>query len=101
MDNVKSILIVVVALLVGAAGGYWYGMMKVDEVNQQLATMTQQKNQAQQNADRLSKANQDAIKKWGNELGKLVTAAVPAAVPADAQTAPAAPAMLADPAKTV
>ncbi len=96
MDNVKSILVAVVALLVGAAGGYWYGMMKVDEVNQQLAAMTQQKTQAQQTADRLSKANQDAVKKWSTELGKLVVASVPAA-PAGAQATPAA----ADPAKTV
>jgi len=96
MDNVKLILIGVVALLAGAGGGYWYGMMKVDEVNQQLTAMTQQRTQAQQNADRLAKANQDAVKKWSTELGKLVVASVPAA-PADAQATPIAP----DPAKTV
>jgi hypothetical protein len=94
MDSMKSILFVVVGLLVGAAGGYWYGMLKVDEVNQQLTAMTQQKTQAQQNADRLTMANQVAIKKWSTELGKLVMVSVPADVQA---TPPAAP----DPAKMV
>jgi len=88
----KLILAVIVALAVGAGGGYWFEMMKVDEVNQQLTVMTQQKNQAQQNADRLMKADQDAVKKWGNELGKLIVAATaaPEAPPA-ATDAPAAP----------
>jgi len=94
MDSMKSILFVVVGLLVGAAGGYWYGMLKVDEVNQQLTAMTQQKNQAQQNADRVTMANQVAIKKWSTELGKLVMVSVPADVQA---TPPASP----DPAKMV
>jgi hypothetical protein len=94
MDSMKSILFVVVGLLVGAAGGYWYGMLKVDEVNQQLTAMTQQKTLAQQNADRLTMANQVAIKKWSTELGKLVMVSVPADVQA---TSPAVP----DPAKMV
>ena len=42
-DKVKLILVGVVSLLVGAAGGGGFGMMQVDEVTQQLNAMTQQK----------------------------------------------------------
>ena len=78
-----------VALIVGAVGGGGYGMMQVDEVNQKLAVTTQEKDQAVQNADRLRKMNDEAAKKYGKDLGKLVMAAS-AATPAPA-AAPATP----------
>src|ERR1700712_666043 len=86
MNNTGKLVIVgLVALVAGAAGGTGYGMMQVDEVNQKLAATTQEKDQAVQNADRLRKTNDEASKKYGRELGKLVmatTATAPAAVPA-------------------
>ena len=45
-DKMKLILVGVVSLLVGAAGGGGFGMMQVDEVTQQLNAMTQQKDEA-------------------------------------------------------
>jgi uncharacterized protein HemX len=74
-NNVKLILIGVVALIVGAAGGVGYGMMQVDDVTQKLVAALKEKDQAVQNADRLRKINDDAVKKYGADLGKLVLAA--------------------------
>ena len=88
-DKVKMIVVGVVALLVGAAGGIGYGMMQVDEVNQKLAAATQEKDQAAANAARMKKMNDDAAGKYGKELGKLVMAAS-AQAPAAAPAAPAA-----------
>ena len=90
-DKVKLIVVGVVALLIGAAGGVGYGMMQVDEVNQKLAVTTQEKDQAVQTANRLRKLSDDAVKKFGADLGKLVMAAGAAAPQAPA-AAPAAPA---------
>ncbi|MEO8443090.1 MAG: hypothetical protein ABI547_11425 [Betaproteobacteria bacterium] len=91
-DKIKLIVVGLVALLIGAAGGVGYGMMQVDEVNQKLAATTQEKDQAVQNADRLRKMTDEASKKYGKELGKLVMAAGAAApaAPAAASVAPAA-----------
>ncbi len=84
-DKGKLVIVGLVTLLIGAAGGISYGMMQVDEVNQKLAATTQEKDQAMQNADRLRKTNDEASKKYGRELGKLIMApgaAVPAVAPA-------------------
>lgn len=111
-DKVKMIVAGVVGLLVGAAGGAGYGMMQVDEVTQKLAAATQEKDQAVQSADRMRKTNDEASRKYGKELGKLVMAvspAAPAAAPAapapatpaaPAADQPAAPAVADDSAKT-
>jgi hypothetical protein len=80
-DKVKMIVVGVVSLVVGAAGGGGYGMMQVDDVTQKLMAATQEKEQAVQNADRLRKMSDEAGKKYGKDLGKLVAAAAPAAVP--------------------
>ena len=62
-DKIKMIVIGVVALIVGAAGGGGYGMMQVDEVTQKLMAATQEKDQAVQNALRLRKLSDDSGKK--------------------------------------
>lgn len=80
-DKAKTMLIGVVSLVIGAAIGGSYGMMQVDEVNQKLIVAMQEKEQAALSADRLRKMNDDAAKKYGESLGKLV-AAVPADDPA-------------------
>lgn len=91
----RIIVIAVVALLVGAAAGAGFGMMQVDEVTQKLVVTTQEKDQAQQSAVRLRRTIDEATRKYGNELGRMVTvaAALPApaaAAPAQGQPAPAA-----------
>ena len=106
-DTVKTILIAVVALIVGAAGGGGYGMMQVDEVTQKLMAAMQDRDQAAQNADRLRKMNDEAAKKYGKELGRLVTsaggapAAPAAAAPAAGQPAPAPAPAADDPVKLI
>src|SRR5471032_3049014 len=80
-DKVKMILIGAVALIVGAAGGGGYGMMQVDDVTQKLMAALKEKDQAVQNSDRLRKLSDEATKKYGRDLGKLVVAA--GALPAD------------------
>src|SRR5262249_46305549 len=81
----------VVSLIIGAAGGISYGMMKVDEVTAQLNAETQAKNQALQNAQRLSRLGEEALKKYSTDLGKVVMG-----TPAPAAAAPAAPAAAPD-----
>lgn len=97
------IMIGIVSLIIGAAGGWWYGMLQVDEVTLKLMAATQEKEQALQSADRLRKSNIEAATKYGRDLGKLVTAGgAPAAV--QSQPAPAAPAAAPagdDPAKLI
>src|SRR5258706_8869519 len=66
-------------------------MMQVEEVNKKLGATTKEKDKAVQNANRLRKMTDDASKKYGNDLGKLVIAAS-AAVPAAAAAPAAAPA---------
>ena len=80
-DKVKMILIGVVGLIIGVAGGGGYGMMQVDDVTQKLIAAMKEKDQAVQNSDRLRKLSDDAAKKYSKDLGKLVQAA--AALPAD------------------
>jgi len=80
-DKVKMILIGVVTLIVGVAGGGGYGMMQVDDVTQKLVSAMKEKDQAVQNSDRLRKLSDEATKKYGKELGKMVMAA--AALPTD------------------
>jgi len=105
-DKERMIAIGVVSLIIGAAGGWWYGMMQVDDVTLKLLTATQEKEQATLSADRLRKTNNEAATKYGKDLGKLVMAAgAPAAIAAaQAQPAPAAPAVASamdDPAKLI
>lgn len=91
-SNGRTVIIAVVALIVGAAGGIAFGMMQVDEVTQQLVAASQERDQQQQAADRLRKSNEEAAKKYGRELGKLVnnSPAPAAAAPADPAAATAA-----------
>jgi len=86
----KLIIVGLVALIIGAVGGAGWGMLQVDEANQKLAVTTQEKEQAVQAADRLRKTNDEASKKYGKDLGKLVMAAGAAAAPAATPAAPAA-----------
>ena len=73
-DKIKMILVGVVSLLVGVAVGAGYGMLQVDEVNQKLTVATQEKDLAVQSADRLRKLSDEAAKKYGKDLGKLIMA---------------------------
>ena len=105
-ETVKTMLVGGLALIVGAAGGGGYGMMQVDDVTQKLNVATQEKDQAMQSADRLRKASDEASKKYGKDLGKLIMAAgapAPAAAPAPVTGQPAvgAPAAAVDDAKLV
>ena len=73
-DKGKMMLVGLVSLVVGAAGGGWYGMMQVDEVTQKLVSATQEKEQSAQDALRVRKMNDDAVKKYAKDLGKLIAA---------------------------
>ncbi len=78
-----KINIAVASLIVGVAGGASYGMMLVDETKLKLIEVLKDKEQAAQNADRMRILNDNAVKRYGKELGTLVRAAgVPAAPPA-------------------
>ena len=74
-DRVKMILVGVVSLLVGAAGGVGFGMMQVDEVTQKLTAVTQEKDDALANLDRTRKMPDESAKKFGKDLTALVNAA--------------------------
>lgn len=89
-DKARMMVIGAVSLIIGAAGGWWYGMMKVDDVTLKLMAATLEKDQAVQTADRLRKLNDDAAKKYGKDLGKLVMAVATSPSPAPAAGAPAA-----------
>ena len=78
-DRVKMILVGVVSLLVGAAGGVGFGMMQVDEVTQKLTAVTQEKDDALANLDRTRKMPDESAKKFGKDLTALVNAAGAAA----------------------
>jgi hypothetical protein len=86
-NKIKMIAVGAVSLIVGAAVGAGYGMMQVDEVTQKLNAATQEKEQSLQETMRVRKLSDDATKKYGKDLGKLVLAA---GAPATA-AAPAAP----------
>ena len=74
-DRVKMILVGVVSLLVGAAGGVGFGMMQVDEVTQKLTAVTQEKDDTLANLDRTRKMPDESAKKFGKDLTALVNAA--------------------------
>jgi len=74
-DKVKLILVGVVSLLVGAAGGGGFGMMQVDEVTQKMNAAAQEKDEALKNLDRARKMPEESAKKFGKDLASLVTAA--------------------------
>lgn len=101
-ERVKMIVAGVVGLVVGGgAGGFW-GMSQVDEKQQQLMAMAGEKDAAQAAAAKLKRDADEAPKRWGRELGRLVAVAVPdapatAPAPGAASAAPAAaPAPAAD-----
>ena len=107
-DKAGMMVVGVVSLIIGAAGGWWYGKIQVDDVTLKLMTVTQEKDQALQSADRLRKSNNEAAAKYGKDLGKLVMAvAIPASpapsaeAPAQGQSAPAAAPAVVDPAKFI
>ena len=81
-EKVKLILVGVISLLVGAAGGGGFGMMQVDEVTQKLTAATQEKEDALKLADKARKMPEEASKKFGKDLAALVTNA--GATPEDA-----------------
>ncbi len=83
-----KINIAVVSLIAGAAGGVGYGMMLVDETKLKLVEVLKDKEQAVQNADRMRILNDNAVKKYGKELGALVMAAGAPAAPAAAAREP-------------
>ena len=87
-DKVKMLVVGFVSLVIGAAGGGGYGMMQVDEVTHQLMAVTQEKDQAVQDANGLRKLGEEAAKKYGKDLGKLVNAAGASAPAAPAASAP-------------
>ena len=95
--SARVVLIALLALIVGLVLGGGWGMMQTEEANQQLAVVTQEKEQAVQSASRQRRMSDEAVRKFGTELGKLVSAvdlAAPA-VPqpgAEAQPPAAAPA---------
>lgn len=95
-DQARMIVIGVVSLIIGAAGGWWYGMLQVDDVTLRLVAAMQEKDQAMQSADRLRKTNNEAAVKYGRDLGKLVTAAGASAASAAAAPATDDPAKLVD-----
>jgi hypothetical protein len=69
----KTIIIGVVALVIGAALGAGWGMMQVDGLTKHLNAARQEKDQAVQTADRMRKTNDEAAKKYGQTLGKQVS----------------------------
>lgn len=73
-DKIKLMLVGVVALLVGAAGGGGFGMMQVDEVTQKLNATTQEKEEALKSVEKMRKMPDDAARKFGKDLAALVTA---------------------------
>src|SRR5687768_6551486 len=85
----RTIVIAVVALIAGLVIGVGYGMLQVDEANQKLAVAMQERDQAQQGADRLRRTIDEASRKYGTELGKQVTTA--ASFAATATIAPPPP----------
>ncbi len=100
-DTLKLIVVGGVALIVGAAGGGGYGMMQVDEVTQKLMAATQEKDQAVQNANRLRKLSDEAARKYGKDLGKLITVVGAPAPAAPVTGQPAAAPAADDGAKTI
>ncbi len=92
-ERVKMIVAGVVGLVVGGgAGGFW-GMSQVEEKQQQLMAMNGEKDAAQAAAAKLKRDADEAPKRWGRELGRLVLAAVP-----DAPASPPAPGAAGQPA---
>jgi|GEM_PF-1588502 len=98
-DRVKMILLGVTALIVGLAVGGGYGLLQVNEMKLTVMSVTQDKDRAVQNMDRMLKMNDAAATKYSKVLGPLVMAAatpalaVPsAAAPAQSQGAPDLPA---------
>jgi hypothetical protein len=103
-DKVKLILVGVLGALVGAAGAGGYEFMQLDDVQQQLAATKQQKDSADQAAVALRAKDENATKKWGTDLGKLVAAAPVAGVTtpaADPATAAADAAKIIDSARAI
>lgn len=94
-SNSKTTVIAILALIVGAAAGAGFGMMQVDEVTQKLVMTMQERDQVQQSADRLRKMTEEATRKYGRELGRLVAAA--GALVVSPPPTPAAPAPSPDP----
>jgi hypothetical protein len=80
--NLKTIVVGVVALIIGGGGAGYYGMMQVDDVTQKLTAALKDKDQAVQSADRLRKTNDDAAKKYGKDIGAQVAVAGAADDPA-------------------
>jgi len=104
--NLKMVIALIVGLVAGGAGGGFFGLSQVEEVQQQLATVTQERDAAAARAAGLQRQFAEAPTRWGKELGRLVdTAAAATAAPApaagDKPADPAAAAPAVDPARVI
>jgi hypothetical protein len=104
--TLKMVIALIVGLVAGGAGGGFFGLSQVDEVRQQLATVTQERDAAVVRAAGLQRQFAEAPTRWGKELGRLVDTAAaatvaPAAGDKPADPAAAAPAPAVDPARVM
>jgi hypothetical protein len=106
--NLKMVIALIVGLVAGGAGGGFFGLSQVEEVQQQLATVTQERDAAAARAAGLQRQFAEAPTRWSKELGRLVDTAAAATAapapaagdkPADPAAAAAVPAV--DPAKVM
>lgn len=108
--NLKMVIALIVGLVAGGAGGGFFGLSQVEEVQRQLATVTQERDAAAARAAGLQRQFAESAGRWGKDLGRLVDsasaavtppAAAPADKPVDAAAAAPAAAPAADPARAI